>query len=171
MGRSHTIEPGEICLNCGICCKPGVFTDAKLTEQDRNLLLAAGFDLTGITDTIHFPCRFQQGACCTAYSARPAVCRGFICKTLDDVQQGDKTIEQGRDIATRLARAFADFSDSLPDGMSAAQGRELLLDGQPLSGMAMQDFRRMQLAFTALQVMIDRYVRWPGQCVVSRMGD
>src|SRR5215470_7025634 len=94
---SIEISPGDLCVQCGMCCDGSIFADVRLQPEDDPVRLAAlGLVLKGavlpsgsteaetnITPTrpqprapvFPQPCAMLQGCRCTIYAERPAHCR------------------------------------------------------------------------------------------------
>lgn len=170
MSGTAPIEPGELCLDCGICCAGPVFTHLNLTEPDRDNLRAAGRYEAAAQDRFDFPCRFLDGACCSIYASRPAVCAAYRCKTLALVQDGAIGLDEAKDRLSKVAELRRAFEAKIPDEMTMPDAIALATreetPGQPMPSQ----YLPMRLAFVALQAIIDRHLREDGDGIVRPLG-
>src|SRR3546814_812889 len=92
--ESTAIQPKDLCLDCGMCCGGHVFNYLALTGSDRDRLRAVGLHDAAPQNRFDFPCQFLDGACCTIYLSRPAVCAAYRCKTLAEAQDGAISLDE-----------------------------------------------------------------------------
>lgn len=76
-----TPDGAALCLACGFCCDGMLHTYTVTQADEEDRLAGLGVRLTvfqGKTG-FHQPCPLHQAGRCTAYAARPAVCRAYEC--------------------------------------------------------------------------------------------
>lgn len=171
LDQKVTIEPRDLCLDCGMCCGNYLHTHVEISPPDRDRLRAAGLDDTAPQNRFDFPCQFLDGACCTIYLSRPAVCAAYRCKTLAEAQDGAISLDEAKVRLRKVEELRRAFEAAIPDEMTIpaaiAMAASEETPGQPMPG----HYLAMRLAFVALQAIIDRHLREEGDSVVrSRMG-
>ncbi|OGS50112.1 MAG: hypothetical protein A3J40_06870 [Erythrobacter sp. RIFCSPHIGHO2_12_FULL_63_10] len=154
-----------------MCCGNYLHTHVEFSPSDRNRLSAAGIDDTASQDRFDFPCQFLNGACCTIYPSRPAVCATYRCKTLTEAQSGAISLDEAKERLCKIAENRRAFEATVPEGMTIPAAIALAAS-EPTPGWQAPDyFPKLRLSCVALQAIIDRYLREESDGVVhSRMG-
>lgn len=171
LDESDAIQPGDLCLDCGMCCGGHVFTHLALAGPDRDKLRAADLYDAAAQDRLEFPCRFLDGACCTIYPSRPAVCASYRCKTLAQAQDGAISLDEAKGRLRKVAKLRRAFEAEIPDEMTLSDAIALAVSEQVPGQRMPGHYLPMRLAYVALQAIIDRHLREEKDAVVhSRMG-
>lgn len=98
-----------LCTRCGLCCDGTLFADVELSGRAE----ATGLEILGLEveddesgpAVLVQPCRALRGRRCSIYPHRPACCRTFECRLLQDVQRGAVSVERAQEhIAHALER-------------------------------------------------------------------
>ena len=88
-----------LCTTCGLCCDGTLLADVELAGRRE----ATGLEILGLevedADEGHrglllLPCRALEGTRCSIYPHRPACCRTFECRLLQEVRRG--VVDLGR---------------------------------------------------------------------------
>ncbi len=95
MGPSLT---DALCTHCALCCDGSLFADVELASRAE----ATGLEILGLEveedDTsgglLMQPCTALQGKRCGIYAHRPACCRSFECRLLQETRSGVTSVEQ-----------------------------------------------------------------------------
>lgn len=163
MSDTAPIEPGDLCLDCGMCCNGHVFTHLALTESDRDTLRAAGLHHAGTQDRFDLPCRFLDGGRCTIYASRPAVCASYRCKTLAQAQDGAVSLDEAKERIDKVAELRRAFEAATPSGMTVQEAYAMAAREE-----TPEHYLPLRLAYVALQVIIDRHLREDGDGIVRQ---
>ena len=89
-----------LCTRCGLCCDGSLFADVELASvQEATGLEILGLDVThddgeAKPGLLSLPCRALVGRRCSIYAHRPACCRSFECRLLQDARAGAVSVEQ-----------------------------------------------------------------------------
>ena len=100
-----------LCTRCGLCCDGSLFADVELASRRE----ATGLEILGLDveyddgdakmGLLSQPCRALVGRRCAIYAHRPACCRSFECRLLQDVRAGAVSVERaGEHVADALGR-------------------------------------------------------------------
>ncbi len=108
MERSLT---DTLCTRCGLCCDGSLFADVELASRAE----ADGLELMGLEiedrDThgalLVQPCRALRGRRCSIYAHRPACCRTFECRLLQDARRGAVSEQRAVDRIEATQRQIA----------------------------------------------------------------
>lgn len=165
------VQPGDLCLDCGMCCTSAVFTHVDLTGPDMDRLPGAGLGDAAAQHRLDFPCRFLDGARCTIYASRPAVCASYRCKTLAQAQDGTIDLSEAKNRLHKVAELRRAFEAAIPGGMTAADAIAAATRGEAPDQPMASHYLPMRLAFVALQAIIDRYLREDGDGIVRQRRD
>jgi len=103
---SGTVEAaiGELCHTCGMCCDGTLFVTVPLRPTDSpEHLETLGPKLGRARDTswLNLPCAAHRNLSCATYAERPAQCRAFECKLLQEVILGRRSLEAAHRIVER----------------------------------------------------------------------
>lgn len=160
----------SLCLDCGLCCNGTIYGFIELEGDDRACLTGSDARVEEHSKgaRLLFPCALLDGAACTIYRNRPSVCRDFSCTVLNQVAAGDiDETEARRRIAEAKAAAARAAPLYLPDeSPSAARLRWFELSNRPPDPANAQ----FNLLMTALNLVLDRYFRWPDRKRVEFKG-
>ena len=95
-----------LCTRCGLCCDGSLFADVELASRRE----ATGLEILGLdvefddgdakAGLLLQPCRALVGRRCGIYPHRPACCRSFECRLLQDVRAGAVSVERAREHVT-----------------------------------------------------------------------
>ena len=120
-----------LCTRCGLCCNGTLFADVELSGSTE----AAGIEILGleIEDAdaggalLVQPCRALEGRRCSIYAHRPACCRTFECRLLQEVRRGVVSVERAR--------------EHISEALSRIERAEALLArlGQPNPGLPLKE--------------------------------
>lgn len=97
----------DLCLSCGLCCDGSLFW-AVPVDADEDA--PAALDADG---WLRQPCACFKGAC-TVYDERPAACRAFDCRVLQNVQAGRRDLAWAREQVAGMRRVLAALDAALP---------------------------------------------------------
>jgi len=98
-----------LCTRCGLCCDGSLFADVELASRRE----ATGLEVLGLdieddganTALLLQPCRALVGRRCSVYTHRPACCRSFECRLLQEARSGTIDVERaGEHITDALRR-------------------------------------------------------------------
>lgn len=160
-----------LCLSCGMCCNGAMFGHVVLLDADLPALDAHGTPtLAGDSGPVlPQPCPYLSERRCTIYADRFRSCRDFDCVTLQAAQRGEIDMPEAQ---RRIALANAAL-DAVLSAMPAGEGlpdarrrRERL--GK--NGSIAPPDARIAMLLTALDRILDRYFRFPGDRVIDRVG-
>jgi hypothetical protein len=96
----------RICAACGLCCNGTIFGyvdlhDAEVAAFEKHRLPLVEPIEPG-NASFKLPCpRFEEGAGCTIYEARPSACRRFVCPLLARAASGAATVPGSVDQVSR----------------------------------------------------------------------
>jgi hypothetical protein len=101
-----------LCTRCGLCCDGILFADVELAgpaEASRLEWLGIEVEDDGADRAVlEQPCAALDGTRCSIYPHRPACCRTFECRLLDDVRAGAVDVDHALTIiATTLEQVRA----------------------------------------------------------------
>jgi len=80
----------RLCTKCGLCCDGSLFSDVELTGSAE----ASGLEAMGLEvedddgGLLVQPCGALEDKRCNIYAHRPACCRTFECRLLQEVRRG-----------------------------------------------------------------------------------
>jgi len=171
LNRHARIEPGVLCLDCGMCCTGAVFTHLDLTGPDKDRLHGAGLGDAATQHRLDFPCRFLDGARCSIYASRPAVCASYRCKTLAQAQDGMIDLSEAKDRLHKVVELRRAFEAQIPPGMAIKDAIVVAAREPSTEWELPKNHLELKLAFVALQAIIDRYLRADGDGIVRQRGD
>lgn len=151
----------SLCLDCGLCCNGTIYGFIELEGEDRNCLTGTDARIQDHDQgaRLLFPCALLDGAACTIYRNRPSVCQAFSCTVLNQVADGAiDEAEARRRIAEAKAAAARAEPEYLPGETPAeARYRWFAINREP----PIPADARFNLLMTALNLVLDRYFRWP----------
>jgi len=167
----ENVNLSEMCLSCGLCCTGAIFSHAKLSDNDKAILAEAGaFPEDGVFtgDRLPLPCSFLSETACTIYDrGRPKICGEYLCKLVRDVERGKTTLDEAKQVIARARQLMKEANQALPVGTNITAGAKALIDGDlpaaPTKKAAMQG----QLAYIALQALIDKRFRAKDQRLIK----
>lgn len=89
--KNTASDTSKLCMDCGLCCLGALFTRVGITQEE---LENAPELSNGEEKQKHFsqPCQQFKDGCCSIYTKRPSVCRGYRCQLFKDVQTGGKIL-------------------------------------------------------------------------------
>lgn len=102
----------QLCAACGLCCNGVLFADLRLQRgDDPKRLVKIGLPLErhGRTFRLPQPCPAHDGNLCRVYADRPARCRSFECRVLQNAQAAEIRTET----ALRLIAAARQRADKV----------------------------------------------------------
>lgn len=106
-----------LCLACGFCCDGMLHTHTITQADEMERMAGLGVILADFRGRTGFsqPCPLHQAGCCTAYAARPAVCRAYECALFKRYMAGALTwpealaiVQDARDLRASLRRKLPD---------------------------------------------------------------
>jgi len=161
----------EVCLSCGLCCTGAIFSHAKLSDADKQILGEAGAipkDGTYTGDRLHLPCTFLSGTACTIYErGRPEICGEYLCKLVREVENGKTTLDEAKQITAQARQLLDDTNQALPPGTNITTGAQALVDGDLPKGSTQQAAMQGRLAYFALQALLDKRFRAKDQKLIK----
>lgn len=98
---------GLLCGACGLCCNGALFASVQLQEQDNAARLEAlglGLRREKGASWVRLPCAAHDGCSCRIYAERPARCRTFECKLLQEVILGRRSVAAALRIIERTKK-------------------------------------------------------------------
>ena len=119
-----------LCTRCGLCCDGTLFGDVELTgRREAARLEVLGLDVDADdadVELLSLPCRGLRGTRCSVYAHRPACCRTFECRLLQNAERGAVTVD---DALARIAEAKAQVQrvTTLLSGIEPRRGLRLPL--------------------------------------------
>ena len=128
-----------LCTRCGLCCDGTLFGDVELTgRREATRLEFLGLDVDGDdadAELLSLPCRGLHGTRCSVYAHRPACCRTFECRLLQDAERGALTVD---DALARIAEAKAQVQrvKTLMAGIEPRRGLRLPLEERVADAIA-----------------------------------
>jgi hypothetical protein len=157
-------DGSALCANCGLCCDGTLFDQARAEETELTRLAAAGLQVFHAQgrDRFRLPCPALDGACCTIYANRFAICRSFRCALLRRLDAGEvdlgqalKTVGAAKALLARIeARAPGSRPRRARRTLAAEQLAELRRSGD-------RDAGRAYLDLVALEELLDTRFRNP----------
>ena len=145
MSAFQTPNPATaLCTSCGLCCDGFLHSHAVLEPGEVERAGALGLPI--LTDGrcgFVLPCPKLVDCCCSIYDARPAVCSGYKCRLLEDLDSGKATLASALETVEQ-ARTMADAFEIDRTGPPATN---------PLEAAA-QVLRR-----TTFRLFLDRHFR------------
>jgi hypothetical protein len=125
-------SPGEsdLCTSCGMCCDGTLFARATVAPGETPAITAAGLSIEiGEGGKTYFclPCRFLDGACCTIYDSRFAICHSFACALLRRYRAGEVTLDTARGVVDEAQRLVA--AAARDGGPRTRRERNIVLGG------------------------------------------
>jgi Fe-S-cluster containining protein len=104
-----------LCLSCGLCCGGPFFGFVELQPGDDAAALGALLPLERKGDQVVFklPCPALKGACCSIYSRRPQICRGYRCRVLRRVEEEPGELPGALEKARTLVASFTELKELL----------------------------------------------------------
>lgn len=129
----NSLLTDRLCTKCGLCCDGSLFADVELAgAAEAARLEAMGLEIDDDDGgLLVLPCGALRGRRCSIYEHRPATCRTFECRLLQDVRRGVLGAEEGEKVisetSTRIRR-LRRLAASLVDGDERLPLRELCLD-------------------------------------------
>jgi Fe-S-cluster containining protein len=105
----------SLCLSCGLCCDASFFGSVELQPADDAAALGALLPLERKGDKVVFRqrCPALRGTCCSIYTQRPLICRGYRCRLLRGVQEQPALLPAALEKVTGLVAAFAKLKAQL----------------------------------------------------------
>lgn len=100
-------NPGELCLQCGLCCDGTLFgTITTKSQTDVEIAQREGLQSEIGADgrlVILQPCAaFKCGSCSIYDSGRPQTCGEYRCRLLDEYARGDRHLSDCLDIVATV---------------------------------------------------------------------
>jgi Fe-S-cluster containining protein len=99
-----------LCTQCGLCCDGSLFADVELASRhETSGLELLGLDIEDADDDegalLLQPCGALKARRCSIYAHRPACCRTFECRLLQEVKTGAVPLDRAKEkIAEALNR-------------------------------------------------------------------
>ncbi len=162
------MEPGELCLDCGICCTNAVFSHLVVEEEDSARFRDHDRPDLAKLERINFACPLQEGAACGIYAYRPTICRSFECTSLARVRSGEISLEEAKPIVRKAVALYREVLDLKPDGLSYIEAEKAVAARKCPDEMNEAQFTRYGLALVTLESYLDRHIRHRGAEVIDR---
>lgn len=86
-----------LCTTCGLCCDGTLFADVELGPAEAARLEIMGMEVEQEDRSVGLlsqPCAALRGTRCGIYAHRPACCRVFECRLLQNAARGAVTVER-----------------------------------------------------------------------------
>ena len=166
MSADLPTEPNgsALCASCGLCCDGSLYTQARAEKDELDRLAGFGMELFEAKggDRFRLPCPALDGACCTIYENRFAICRSFRCALLRRYQSGEVPLDEAlRHVAT--AHEMLDRIEARSPGNRPLRARRQLAAeaqkamGEPGEGRA--EAARTYVELIALERFLDSRFR------------
>ena len=104
LGGTVEATIGELCHVGGMCCDGTLFVTVPLrpTESPEHLeTLGVRLGHYRGVSRLNLPCAAHRDLSCAIYAERPAQCRAFECKLLQEVILGQRSLEAAHRIVER----------------------------------------------------------------------
>ena len=180
-GQGDTAMPcsppnlSDLCVSCGLCCSGAVFSHAKLSDADKNVLARCGVsagDSMYNDDRMHLPCRFLEGTACSIYDrGRPKICGEYMCKLVRELEAGEIALAEAKQVTAQARQLLEDATQGLPPGTDITTGAKALLEDDLPNGPERAELMRARLAYVALQTFIDKRIRTKDQKWIQASSD
>ena len=98
---------GRLCGACGLCCNGALFGTVRLENRDDAAHLKSlglNLDQENGAACLRLPCPAHDGCSCRVYANRPARCRAFECKLLQEVIVGTRQTDEALRIIERTKK-------------------------------------------------------------------
>jgi hypothetical protein len=110
----------SLCQSCALCYDGTLFGKVPLELAELPPLRSLGFDIMEVLEQAYFPqpCAKLVESRCSVYAGRPNNCRGYRCKVLRRLEQGELNAEQSRALvqkATSLRSTIRQLLASVGD--------------------------------------------------------
>ena len=128
-----------LCTRCGLCCDGTLLADVELAGAGEiSSLEALGMEVEEDDRAgralLPLPCRALRGTRCSIYTHRPACCRTFECRLLQETRRGLVSIDQAQ-ATIADARGRADHIRTLIATLGG-RSRRLPLEERALETLA-----------------------------------
>jgi uncharacterized protein len=176
-GRPGEAAENELCQACGLCCQGHLYEEVELHPLEVPVASNWPVKLVvkGAITSFKQPCACFQNMQCTVYAQRPATCRGYSCKLLDQFRNGEVSLSEAHELVGQ-ARGLVDVIEArLPETSHEriwkrisekwrAEGRQPGLGTGELDPEALLDI-------VALDVLLNRYFHHPATAEATGVGD
>ena len=159
---STSFDPAALCTACGLCCSGALFDFGPLAPEEVETAQDSGMAVLEAEDEFGFalPCPALDGACCTAYSSRPATCRTYRCQLLRAAETGNVAVERALTIIARAREAAASVIAQLPPGETITDARRRRREASASNGAAVMIAPPgLMMALGMLDLMLDQHFR------------
>jgi hypothetical protein len=116
------VTVGDLCKDCGVCCRGAFFRYALLTDSEVDRLAALGIPTSTRRNgqkAIRLGCAALNGTRCRIYLERPRACDAYFCQLAFRLRDGLVSPEEAQRVISGaqalLARIEADLPPAQPD--------------------------------------------------------
>ena len=99
----------SLCQSCALCCDGTLFNRVPLESVELKALRELGFDIMEVLEQAYFPqpCAKLAETSCSVYSERPNNCRGYRCRVLRRLENGELGLEQAHALVQKARELTA----------------------------------------------------------------
>ena len=121
MKKSLQVTTGEssqpLCRSCAMCCNGTLFSCVPLDPSEVEPMRKFGFYILNREEKSYFaqPCLQLHDSDCSIYEGRPQNCRGFRCRVLRRLENGELTLEAARVLVKKATELLATIHRLLPN--------------------------------------------------------
>ena len=155
-----------LCTRCGLCCDGTLFADVELSGRPE----ATGLEILGLEvedgdaggPLLVQPCRALRGRRCSIYPHRPACCRTFECRLLQDVRRGAVSVGRAQEHIAHALERIGRVRELLAQLGQRDEGlplKERCADALALEAGADPGARRKRNELGAAMSAVERLVR------------
>lgn len=158
----------DLCTDCAMCCDGTMFAYVNVSPEEVPAL-SADFAIRDEGGEPNFaqPCHYSVDRKCEIYARRPLTCRSYRCKTLSELRKNLIPVDEARRRVDDALAARNAVSQLLQPGETLPLARKRRTAMSAGSAPALPDLHFM-LALTALDLLVDRHFRAPGETMFSR---
>ena len=152
-----------LCLACGFCCDGMLHTHTITQAAEVDRMAGLGVSLVDYRGKTGFrqPCPLHQAGSCTAYAARPAVCRGYECALFKRYAAGAITWGDAQAIVQSARDLRASLHQKLPAHRSFRGLLNVLMDASDADASAGLDDAIVLTQILALATHLHQYFDEP----------
>ncbi len=127
----------DICMKCGMCCDGTLFVGADISKSEIEHVTSLSFTVKyRVNGSVIFeqPCPAFAEGCCSAYEARPSVCRTYNCKLLPEYTSGRMSMDDCVDMieVVRGLTRWMEEAMEIPLGSFSAAKLQSYLEEHPV---------------------------------------
>ena len=108
---------GELCQECGVCCRGAFFRYALLSDDEVERLRGLGVPTARRRNgqkAIRLGCAALEGTRCSIYDSRPRACDAYFCQLAFRLRDGAVAAEEARRIVAEAKGLLEAIEADLP---------------------------------------------------------